>query len=72
MRAAARADGQGHPGKNLKAYGEPHTEFCTTTDALKTAVGAEMFAMDALDWFDGASDIIPALQVGETHSSQRE
>jgi hypothetical protein len=22
-----------------------------------------MFAMDALDWFDGASDIIPALQV---------
>lgn len=50
-------------GKNLKAYGESHTEFCTTTDALKTAVGADMFAMDALDWFDGASDIIPALQV---------
>lgn len=50
-------------GKSLKAYGEAHTEFVTTTDALKAAVGAEMFAMDALDWFDGANNIVDALQV---------
>lgn len=50
-------------GKSLKAYGEAHTEFVTTTDALKAAVGAEMFAMDALDWFDGANGIVDALQV---------
>lgn len=50
-------------GKTLKAYGEANTEFVTTTDALKAAVGAEMFAMDALDWFDGASGLVDALQV---------
>ena len=49
--------------KNLKVYGEAHTEFVTTTEALKTAVGTEMFAMDSLDWFDGASDLVPALEV---------
>ena len=50
-------------GKNLKVHGEANTEFVTTTGQLKTAAASEMYAMEAEDWFDGASEIVPALEV---------
>jgi hypothetical protein len=50
-------------GRSLKAYGEANTEFVTTTEALKAAAGTEMLAMEAIDWFDGATGLVDALQI---------
>lgn len=55
-------------GKNLKIYGESHTQFTVTPDALMTAVASRMEYYDSLDIFDGASDLIPAL-VAEVNPS---
>ena len=71
-RAAARADGQGHPGENLKAYGEPHTEFCTTTDALKPRLGQRCLRWTLLTGSMGQATSSQRCKWSETHSSQRE
>lgn len=48
-------------GKNLKLYSQPHSQFTTTTDAIRTAVASRMADWDALDIFDGAESLLPGL-----------
>ena len=49
-------------GKNLKLYSPPRTQYTTDREAIKAAVASRMVFYDTLDIFDGAEDLVNALQ----------
>jgi hypothetical protein len=49
-------------GKNLKLYSPPRTQYTTDREAIKAAVASRMVFYDTLDIFDGAENLVDALQ----------